>query len=109
MYVFQILNEEIGPKLNKLKEERTQYVEFQRIERELEHSKRIYLAWKYITVLNASKKTEEDVQVVQNKIDSKLESIATGEEEIKDIEAKYAELQKKKDAVWSSLDLLCYI
>ncbi|EZA59560.1 hypothetical protein DMN91_011082 [Ooceraea biroi] len=93
-----ILNEEIGPKLNKLKEERTQYVEFQRIERELEHSKRIYLAWKYLAALNVSQKTEEDVKTVQNKIDSKSEGIAAGEEEIKDIEEKYAELQKKKEA-----------
>lgn len=74
-------------------------MEFQRIERELEHSKRIYLAWNYVTVLNASEKTEENVKHVQNKIDSKLESIAVGEEEIKDIEEKYAELEKKKMAV----------
>lgn len=84
-------------------------MEFQRIERELEHSKRIYLAWKYVTVLNASKKTEEDVKVVQDKIDSKLETIAAGEEEIKDIEAKCTELQKKKEAVRFSLNLLRYI
>ncbi|KMQ95676.1 structural maintenance of chromosomes protein 2-like protein, partial [Lasius niger] len=93
-----ILKEEIGPRLNKLKEERTQYVEFQRIERELEHSKRIYLAWKYVTALNNSQKTEENVKIVQNKIDLKLENIATGEEEIKNIEKKYAELLKKREA-----------
>lgn len=99
IYVLQILREEIGPKLNKLKEERIQYVEFQRIERELEHSKRIYLAWKYVTALSNSQKTDEDVKVVQNNIDSKLENIANGEEEIKNIEMKYAELQKKREMV----------
>ncbi|GAB1868004.1 Structural maintenance of chromosomes protein [Camponotus japonicus] len=93
-----ILKEEIGPRLNKLKEERTQYVEFQRIERELEHCKRIYLAWKYVTALSNSEKTEENVKTVQNKINLKLENIATGEKEIKDIEEKYAELLKKKEA-----------
>jgi len=93
------LKEEIGPRLNKLKEERTQYVEFQRIERELEHCKRIYLAWKYVTALSNSEKTEENVKTVQNKINLKLENIATGEKEIKDIEEKYAELLKKKEAV----------
>ncbi|KAL6267069.1 hypothetical protein P5V15_000145 [Pogonomyrmex californicus] len=93
-----ILKEEIGPKLNKLKEERTRYVEFQGIERQLEHNKRIYLAWKYVTALTNSQKTEENVQIVQNKIDSKLENITTGEEEIKNIEMKYAELLRKKNA-----------
>jgi structural maintenance of chromosome 2 len=81
-------------------------VEFQRIERELEHSKRIYLAWKYLTALNISQKTEEDVKIVQNKIDSKLKSITTGEEEIKDVEEKYTELQKKKEAVCFLFQLL---
>lgn len=93
------MKEEIGPRLNKLKEERTQYVEFQRIERELEHCKRIYLAWKYVTALSNSQKTEENVKIVQNKIDLNVENIASGEEEIKNIEEKYAELLKKKEAV----------
>lgn len=93
------MKEEIGPKLNRLKEERTRYVEFQGIERELEHSRRIYLAWKYVTAFNNSRKTEEDVKVVQSKIDSKLEGIAAGEEEIENIEANYAELLKKKETV----------
>lgn len=93
------MKEEIGPKLSKLKEERTQYVEFQRIERELEHSRRIYLAWKYVTVLGNSQKAEENVEMVQNKIDTKLESIAAGKEEIKNIEEKYNKLWKIKEAV----------
>ncbi|XP_072753642.1 structural maintenance of chromosomes protein 2 [Anoplolepis gracilipes] len=93
-----ILKEEIAPRLNKLKEERTQYVEFQRIERELEHCKRIYLAWKYVTALSNSQKTEENVKIVQNKIDLKLENIASGEEEIKNIDEKYTELLKKREA-----------
>lgn len=94
------MKEEIEPRLNKLKEERTQYVEFQVIERKLEHCKRIYLAWKYVTALGNSQKTEEDVKNVQNKIDSKLETIANGEEEIKNIEKKHTELMKKREAVW---------
>jgi len=94
------LREEIGPKLNKLKEERTRYVEFQGIERELEHCKQIHLAWKYVTTSNNSKKMEENVKIVQNKIDSKLEDIAAGEEKIKDLEVKYDELIKKKETVW---------
>jgi len=93
------LKEEIGPKLSKLKEERTRYVEFQGIERELEHSKRIHLAWKYVTAFSNSQKTEENVKNVQNKIDSNLENIAAGEEEIKNIEAKSTELMKKKEVV----------
>lgn len=89
-----------------MKEERTQYVEFQRIERELEHSKRIYLAWKYINALSNSQEAEENVKIIQNKIDSKLETVAAGQEEIKSIEEEYAELLQKKEAVCFSLFLL---
>lgn len=99
---FQILKEEIGPKLNKLKEERMQYVEFQRIERELEHSKRIYIAWKYMNVLSNSQKAEDNVEIVQSQIDSKLKTITIGEEEMKNIEEKYNELWKIKEAVCDS-------
>lgn len=76
-----------------------QYVEFQRIERELEHSKRIYYAWRYVTALNNSKEAEENVKIVQDKIDSTLEAIAAGEKEIKNIEDKHAELLKAQNAV----------
>lgn len=76
------------------------YVEFQGIERELEHCKRIHLAWKYVAAFNNSKKMEENVKIVQNKIDSKSEDIVAGEEEIEDLEAKYDKLIKKKEAVW---------
>ncbi|EFN85328.1 structural maintenance of chromosomes protein 2 [Harpegnathos saltator] len=93
-----ILREEIGPKLEKLKEERMQYVEFQRIERELEHSMRVYLAWKYVVALHNSEEAEENVMIVQDKIDSKLEAIADGVEEIESIEKKYAELLEIKEA-----------
>lgn len=98
-----ILREEIGPKLNKLKEERTRYVEFQTIERELNHSKKILLAWKYVAAFENSQKSEENVKVVQNKIDSKSENIAAGEEEIKSLEAKCNELIKKKEAEKGSI------
>ncbi|XP_003699378.2 structural maintenance of chromosomes 2 [Megachile rotundata] len=93
-----ILKEEIGPKLAKLKEEKTQYVEFQRIERELEHCKRICLAWRYVTALNESQKAEENVQSVKNKIEEKEKSITAGEEELKNIQKEFDEAAKKKDA-----------
>lgn len=76
-----------------------QYVEFQRIERELEHCKRIYYAWKYVLALRNSKEAEKNVKIVQDQINSKLEMIASGQEEIKSIEKKYAELLRIKEAV----------
>ncbi|XP_076242761.1 structural maintenance of chromosomes 2 [Calliopsis andreniformis] len=93
-----ILKEEIGPRLAKLKEEKTQYVEFQRIERELEHCRRICIAWKYVNALKESEKAEGNVQVVKDKIEEKMKGIADGEEELINIEKEYDEIAKKRDA-----------
>lgn len=93
------MKNEIGPRLSKLKEEKIQYVEFQRIERELEHCKRVCLAWRYVTALNESQNAEENAQIVRNKIEEKTKSINDGEEELKNIEKEYDEIAKKKDVV----------
>jgi len=44
----QILNEEITPTLNKLKEERSSFLEYQKIIRELEHLNKLYVAYKFV-------------------------------------------------------------
>lgn len=93
------MKNEIGPRLSKLKEEKIQYVEFQRIERELEHCKRICLAWRYVTALNESQNAEENAQIVKSKIEEKIKSINDGEEELKNIEKEYDEIAKKRDVV----------
>lgn len=44
---YQLINEEIGPKLAKLKTERNQYLELQKISREIEHLSKNVIAWVY--------------------------------------------------------------
>ena len=45
---FQILKEEITPTLSKLKEERSSYLEYQKVIRELEHLNKLYVAWQFV-------------------------------------------------------------
>jgi len=44
----QILKEEITPTLTKLKDERSSYLEYQKIIRELEHLNKLYIAYKFV-------------------------------------------------------------
>ena len=44
----QILTEEITPTLSKLKEERSQYLEYQKVQRELEHLTKLYVAHRFL-------------------------------------------------------------
>ncbi|XP_043674818.1 structural maintenance of chromosomes protein 2 isoform X1 [Vespula pensylvanica] len=93
-----VLQEEIAPKLNKLKQERSQYMEFQRMQRELEHYKRINIAWKYTTALNHNEKAENDIRLIKNTVNEKIKDIDNGKEEIKEIDDKLAKISKIRDA-----------
>ncbi|KAF7989538.1 hypothetical protein HCN44_008212 [Aphidius gifuensis] len=92
-----ILNEEIGPKLVKLKDERAQFVEFQRVERELEHCRKIVVAYRYVTALQSSEDAKNSVKLASDNVDSKKKLITDGQEEIKLIEVKISDLSKLLD------------
>ena len=67
-----ILNEEITPTLTKLKEERTTYLEYQKIQRELDHLTKLYVAYKFIKAEEMASKADLDLgQIIEKK--AKLE------------------------------------
>ena len=63
-----ILNEEITPTLTKLKEERHTYLEFQKVQRELEHLTKLYTAWKFVEAEELSKNANENLDGIQNQV-----------------------------------------
>ena len=46
---FQVLKEDITPTLTKLRDERSSYLEYQKIIRELEHLNKLYIAYKFLS------------------------------------------------------------
>ncbi|XP_037081717.1 structural maintenance of chromosomes protein 2-like, partial [Pollicipes pollicipes] len=60
-----ILDEEINPTMNKLKEERSTYLEYQKVEREYEHLSKFCIAFKFVTTQESCKKAVSDEQDVQ--------------------------------------------
>lgn len=46
--IFQILREEITPTLTKLKEERSSYLEYQKILREIDHLNKLHVAYQFV-------------------------------------------------------------
>merc|ERR1712226_766818 len=93
----EILNEEITPTLAKLKEERSTYLEYQKIQRELEHLTKLYIAWKFITAEETATKANEDLDTVNSGMVRLQEEIETGKKQIADMTNQIAELQKKRD------------
>lgn len=78
-----------------MKEERRQFIEFQRIEREVEHYKRIDIAWKYVLASRVTKTAKNNLQSVEDEIQNKTQTISMNEEKIKSIEQELIQMSKK--------------
>lgn len=94
----EIVNDDISPKLSKLKVERNHYLEFKKIERELEHLQKIYIAWKYVSSKETTERADEEAEKITMIIQRKKETISSGQSELEQINLQIVELQKLKDA-----------
>lgn len=92
-----ILNEEITPTLKKLKEERTTYLEYQKIQRELDHLTKLWLAFQFLSAEEAADKLDQDKKQVEANLEKLQESIVNGEKQIQDISQRIEDLQKQRD------------
>ncbi|XP_059091946.1 structural maintenance of chromosomes protein 2-like [Tigriopus californicus] len=95
--ITDILNEEITPTLTKLKEERSTYLEYQKIQRELEHLTKLYIAFKFVTAEETSMKSKEDLEVVNQDIETLKTEIKDGENQIVSIGQRIEQLQRQRD------------
>ena len=93
----QILNEEITPTLAKLKEERSTYLEFQKIQRELEHLTKLWLAFTFLKAEETAEKLEGDRHKVEENLEKQQDLIKNGEIQIGEMNVKIEELQKQRD------------
>ena len=92
-----ILSEEVTPTLNKLREERTQYLQFQKSERELEHLNRQYVAFRFLSLEQSNAQIKDEFNELQNE---KKNHCATGEklkDEIQALEKEIQTLQHQRD------------
>jgi structural maintenance of chromosome 2 len=92
-----ILAEEINPTLTKLKEERSAYLEFQRIKRELEHLTKLYLTWKFCCAEETAVNTMEELESIKTKLEEIQELIRQGEEVMAEIDVAIRELESARD------------
>uniref|UniRef100_A0A1B6GEP0 Structural maintenance of chromosomes protein n=1 Tax=Cuerna arida TaxID=1464854 RepID=A0A1B6GEP0_9HEMI len=93
-----LINEEIGPKLARLKEERSRYLELQKVQRELEHLTKISIAWTFMRLEASCNNQEVELQTTQNTLADTKKKIDDSNQEINGIDEKVEELRKKRDA-----------
>merc|ERR1711874_33039 len=92
-----ILTEEITPTLSKLKEERTMYLEFQKVQRELEHLSKLYLAHKFVTTQEQSEVAKAEHEKVRSEMEAMQQRITDGAIEVKELENQIIQLQQIRD------------
>ncbi|KAM4708008.1 structural maintenance of chromosomes protein 2 [Discoglossus pictus] len=92
-----ILEEEITPTIDKLKEERSSYLEYQKIMREIEHLSRLYVAYQFVCAEETKVRSAEELKEMQDSILKLQETMAENEKKVKDLGKEIAELEKKRD------------
>ncbi|KAK2704127.1 hypothetical protein QYM36_017575, partial [Artemia franciscana] len=93
----EVIMEDITPTINKLKEDRSQYLNYQKIQRELEHYQKIYIAQQFVMLEERLKKASDEYQIQVNEIDNLKKACELGTEEIASVEEEILELQQKKE------------
>ncbi|XP_053558666.1 LOW QUALITY PROTEIN: structural maintenance of chromosomes protein 2 [Bombina bombina] len=92
-----ILEEEITPTIHKLKEERSSYLEYQKIMREIEHLSRLYVAYQFVCAEETKVRSAEELKEMQDSILKLQEAMAANESKVKELGKEIAELEKMRD------------
>ncbi|XP_067839676.1 structural maintenance of chromosomes protein 2 [Heptranchias perlo] len=95
--IHTILEEEITPTLQKLKEERSSYLEYQKVMREIEHLTRLYVAYQFVRAEETKLRSAEDLKKMQDSIVRLQETTADSEKKVKEIGKEVTELEKIRD------------
>ncbi|GAB6019809.1 Structural maintenance of chromosomes protein 2 [Chamberlinius hualienensis] len=93
-----LLNEDITPTLTRLKEERAAFLEYQKVERELEHLTRLAVAYDYISAEEICKKSESDLAEAGNTLKALEVNSVRITEEVDNLRQRLNERFKTRDA-----------
>ncbi|XP_014250224.1 structural maintenance of chromosomes protein 2 [Cimex lectularius] len=93
----EMVNEQINPKMERLKKERNQYLEYQKIQRDLEQYTRIYVAWQVVKTEKFITDSKEQRENTLAKIEEAKKTIEDGKNTIKQLEESIEEGQQKRN------------
>ncbi|XP_035165873.1 structural maintenance of chromosomes protein 2 [Oxyura jamaicensis] len=92
-----ILDEEITPTIEKLKEERLCYLEYQKVMREMEHLSHLCLAHQFVLAEEIKAHSADTLKEAQTKIEKIQESMAENEKKVKELQKQIAELEEERN------------
>lgn len=94
-----VFKDEISPKLEKLREERSMYMEYQRLERELEDMCALYQAYMFFATKRMTSKAAEELAKSEEKIKEIKANITRNKKLGEKIDEEIATLTKNAEAV----------
>uniref|UniRef100_A0A670KBF2 Structural maintenance of chromosomes 2 n=1 Tax=Podarcis muralis TaxID=64176 RepID=A0A670KBF2_PODMU len=98
-----ILEEEITPTLQKLKEERSSYLEYQKVMREIEHLSHLYVAYQFVLAEETKARAGDVLKEMEGNIVKVQEEMVENEKKVKELGAEIAEMEKKRDKEFSGV------
>ncbi|KAL9913047.1 structural maintenance of chromosomes 2 [Glossina fuscipes fuscipes] len=88
-----LLHEEVEPKLEKLRREKSAYMEYQKICRDIEYLTRIHISYLYLKYKDSLKSIEANIETLTGRIETAKQNIINNNEERERIKEKTKELQ----------------
>ncbi|NXY45070.1 SMC2 protein, partial [Ceuthmochares aereus] len=92
-----LLDEEITPTLMKLKEERSCYLEYQKLVRAIDHLNRFCIAYQFVQAEETKASSAELLKGMQDDMEKFQESIVETEKKMRQLKEEIVEMEKKKD------------
>ncbi|NXG23330.1 SMC2 protein, partial [Grallaria varia] len=89
--------EEINPTLEKLREERASYLEYQKLVRETEHLGRYCVAYQFFLAEETKVSSTDVLKEMQSNVEKLQESMAGMEQKVRELSENIAEMEKTKD------------
>ncbi|XP_074788654.1 structural maintenance of chromosomes protein 2 [Athene noctua] len=91
-----VLNEEITPALQKLKEERLSYLEYHKVVQQLEHVDRTYIAYQFFLAEETKASAANVLKEFQTSVESLQASVAENEKVMTKLNEEVEEMEKKR-------------
>lgn len=92
-----MVTDQINPKMEKMKVERNQYVEFQKIQREYDQLYRLNIAWLFVQTEKTHKTLLADLEKATNEHKKYKEGLVAKEEQLVTLEKEIREIQGIRD------------
>lgn len=99
LFALQILNEEITPTLTKLKNERSSYLEYQKIQREFQNLNKLFIAHQFVRAQGLSKRCDADLKKKLEENTKLRKEMSDFEKQVGTMEEKINQMEKKRDEV----------